>query len=256
MKRKNLLLNLLIAAFLLGGLCCLGFLAKICSGYRVGQAEYKEIRAVAYGNLPDEKTASQSQITQIEKTEKEQEPGIDSARLLELNSEFKFWLVVPGTGIDYPVVQHADNFYYLDHTFKKQENASGSLFADCSAIPLAADNTIIYGHNMKNGGMFADLKKYTDQEFYKKNPIIKIFFDGKWIECPIFSCQLRSENDASAYKFNLMEDEWNLYLEKMQSDSLYPTDKSLKNGKIITLSTCYGSTQRLIVQAFLTEEKT
>ena len=76
--------------------------------------------------------------------------SINEPELIVQNPGYKFWLSIPGTAIDYPVVQHEDNQYYLTHDFFMKEQINGSIFADCSSIPLAADNTVLYGHNMKD----------------------------------------------------------------------------------------------------------
>ena len=178
------------------------------------------------------------------------ESNLNEAALVSINPEYQFWLSVPGTEIDYPVVRHEDNEYYLNHNFYQEQHISGCVFADSSAVPLAVDNTVLYGHNMKDGSMFAGLKKYGEEAFFRENPVIQIFYRGKWLECPIFSCQLRHQSDAGAYGTNFMEEEWLPYLEKMRAASLYETG-IIPGGdeKLITLSTCYGKDQYLIVQA-------
>lgn len=179
-------------------------------------------------------------------------PDLNEAALVSINPEYQFWLSVPGTEIDYPVVRHEDNEYYLNHNFYQEQHISGCVFADSSAVPLAVDNTVLYGHNMKDGSMFADLKKYGEEAFFRENPVIQVFYRGKWLECPIFSCQLRHQSDAGAYGTNFMEEEWLPYLEKMGAASLYETGIIPEGDeKLITLSTCYGKDQYLIVQALL-----
>lgn len=179
-------------------------------------------------------------------------PDLNEAALVSINPEYQFWLSVPGTEIDYPVVRHEDNEYYLNHNFYQEQHISGCVFADSSAVPLAVDNTVLYGHNMKDGSMFADLKKYGEEAFFRENPVIQVFYRGKWLECPIFSCQLRHQSDAGAYGTNFMEEEWLPYLEKMGAASLYETGIIPEGDeKLITLSTCCGKDQYLIVQALL-----
>ena len=120
---------------------------------------------------------------------------------------------------------------------------------DASVQPLATDNTIVYGHNMKDGSMFGSLKKYREEEFYLKHPFVRIFCNGRWMECPVFSCQLRSETDASPYCKDFSDTEWLTYLEAMKDASLYPINYSFTGGeRIITCSTCLGSSRRLVVQ--------
>ena len=177
---------------------------------------------------------------------------LNEEALASINPEYQFWLAVPGTNIDYPVVRHEDNEYYLNHNFYQEQHITGCVFADSSAVPLAVDNTVLYGHNMKDGSMFAGLKQYGEEAFFRENPVIQIFYRGKWVECPVFSCQIRHQSDAGAYGTNFMEEEWLPYLEKMGAASLYETGITPGGDeKLITLSTCYGKDQYLIVQALL-----
>ena len=189
------------------------------------------------------------------KTDEESPDGkspLNEEALASINPEYQFWLAVPGTNIDYPVVRHEDNEYYLNHNFYQEQHITGCVFADSSAVPLAVDNTVLYGHNMKDGSMFAGLKQYGEEAFFRENPVIQIFYRGKWVECPVFSCQIRHQSDAGAYGTNFMEEEWLPYLEKMGAASLYETGITPGGDeKLITLSTCYGKDQYLIVQALL-----
>ena len=100
--------------------------------------------------------------------------------------------------------------------------------------------------------MFAGLKQYGEEAFFRENPVIQIFYRGKWVECPVFSCQIRHQSDAGAYGTNFMVEEWLPYPEKMGAASLYDTG-IIPDGdeKLLTLSTCYGKDQYLIVQAQL-----
>lgn len=245
------------ALFLAGFIASLGSLMKAGAAYAGGRGSYDSVRRAAYKNdvqEPQKSTPDVSGNIQMDDESPEQQK-IDEKSLALINPEYRLWLSVPGTGIDYPVVQHEDNQYYLTHNFHQEEQISGSIFADCTTVPLAADNTIIYGHNMKDGSMFAGLKKYKEEAFYKENPVIRLFYRGKWLECPILSCQVRNENDAGAYRANLLQEEWASYLKEMQERSVYDTGIVLNgNEKLITLSTCSQKGKRLIVQAIMREE--
>ena len=80
---------------------------------------------------------------------------------------------------------------------------------------------------MKDGSMFSDLKKYKDTDFTREHPYVEIYRHGKWISCPVIASKIIEENEATPYQ----------------------------NGteKILTLSTCYGKTKRMVVQARITE---
>ena len=246
--------------FFAGVVFSLHFLVKTGMDYADGRRMYRMVQDEAYGRGKDERQEGGADGVRDADREKnsdaeenpDKESALNEAALVSINPEYQFWLAVPGTGIDYPVVRHEDNEYYLNHNFYQEQHITGCVFADSSAIPLAVDNTVLYGHNMKDGSMFADLKKYSEEAFFRENPVIHIFYRGRWLECPVFSCQIRHQSDAGAYGTNFMEEEWLPYLEKMGAASLYETGIiPAGDEKLITLSTCYGRDQYLIVQALL-----
>lgn len=254
--------RLLPALFLAGFLASAGWLLKTAVGYGECRDYYSDLCNVAYADKGEE--ARRHGPVQLSQTDiavrpanhvldvTEYPPDIHEADLRKINPDYKCWISIPGAGIEYPVVQHEDNQYYLTHNFNGEEHRAGSIFADSAVVPFAGDNTIIYGHNMKDGSMFGGLKKYRDQSFFQKNPRIMVFSQGKWRECPVFSCQIRSENDAGAYRTNLMQEEWARFLEEMKRLSIYDTGViPLGDEHLITLSTCLNKNQRLIVQALL-----
>lgn len=86
---------------------------------------------------------------------------------------------IANTKIDYNVAIAPDNDYYINHNSKGSKSAAGAIYADFRALDEdRRSNLIIYGHNMKNGTMFADLHKYEDADFFAKNPTVKLTLDG------------------------------------------------------------------------------
>lgn len=99
--------------------------------------------------------------------------NIDALRAV--NRDVAGWLVIPGTRVSYPIVRGSDNDYYLNRNWKRERNAAGAVFIDSRiADPLDGFNTIIYGHNMNDGQMFAALKSYKDAEFFAEHPKVYI----------------------------------------------------------------------------------
>nr|WP_297864304.1 class B sortase [uncultured Acetatifactor sp.] len=96
---------------------------------------------------------------------------VDFAALREENEDIEGWLYCEGTPINYPVVRGEDNSFYLDHSYDGKASSSGAIFLDAANESGFADaNSILYGHHMKNGSMFACLEKWSDQEFYEEHP--------------------------------------------------------------------------------------
>lgn len=107
--------------------------------------------------------------------EHESEINIDFDGLSVINDDIVGWIRSIDNVIDYAIVQGSDNEHYLTHMFDKSYNKAGAIFMDYSNDPDFSDeNTIIYGHNMKDGSMFAYLLNYKDQTFYDQHPIMNL----------------------------------------------------------------------------------
>lgn len=173
--------------------------------------------------------------------------------LREINPDYLLWISIPGTSINYPVVRNQYPGYYLNHTFFGTENPSGSLFIQEDAPEPGAGNLVIFGHNMKDGTMFADLKKYKSPEFYKDHRNVQIYDKGRWYQAEIYSVQIRKENDLECYETGFISQrEKEKFILSMKEKSIYSISYlPAYSDTLITLSTCYGSTERLIVQAAL-----
>lgn len=181
--------------------------------------------------------------------------------LLAQNADTVGWLTVPGTKCDNPVVQTTDNEKYLNTTFEGEKSKYGTLFADtvCRFDPPASaavsaaeglsDNTIIYGHHMRDGTMMGELKEYRDYDFYRENPVIQFttLYDTDTVDWKILSVfivnttkydstdtvfQYRCVDFANEYAFNI-------YLNEIMQRSVINTGVDARYGdKLLTLSTC------------------
>ncbi len=168
------------------------------------------------------------------------------------NEDYVGWITIEDTKIDYPIVQFSDNSYYLNHTFEGQENSSGTLFIDCGITEgMEGKNVIVYGHNMKNGSMFAGLKNYREDEFYESHKTFQVYTETGFYTYEIFAvCVV--DPDSDAYTIGFADDADFLgYVERMQEQSIMTTGVTVEaDDQIITLSTCVNNNQdRLIVQA-------
>ncbi|WP_285894967.1 class B sortase [Clostridioides sp. ES-S-0123-01] len=171
--------------------------------------------------------------TQLQKKENKKED------LLKINKDFKFWLSVDNTNINYPVVQSKDNSYYLDKDFYGKKSISGTLFMDYRNKSLDDQNVIVYGHNMKNKTMFNNLNKFKDSDFFKENNQIKITMDGKELLYEVFSAYIvESDYDYLKTSFN-SETDYQKYIDAITSKSLHKSNMKVSSkDKIVTLSTC------------------
>ena len=98
---------------------------------------------------------------------------VDFESLQSINPEVIAWIQIPALDISYPVAKGTDNAYYLHHMINGETNKSGSIFMDYHNQEDFTDrNTIIYGHNMRDGSMFGTLEKYQDPGVYDVYPIV------------------------------------------------------------------------------------
>ncbi len=179
----------------------------------------------------------------------------------ELNSDVVGWITIPNTQIDYPVVQAADNYFYLRHNINKEYNYSGCPFLDFrnSVKPGSGTrNFIIYGHHRRNGTMFAKLTNYNDIEFYKENPVIRfdtIYERSEWV---VFSNFRATTSWATGTPFNYIQTDFKddadylKLIDEIKKRSLITTPVDIAaDDQILLLSTCSyeKSNWRMVIAA-------
>ena len=179
--------------------------------------------------------------------------------LQSVNPDVYAWITVPGTEIDYPILQHpSDNSYYLMHNIDGSYGYPGCVYTE----NLNSNNTVIYGHNMKNGSMFAQLHKFEDPDFFNENREVLIYLPDEVLHYTIFAAHIYDDRHL-LYSFDFSDpDVYGKYLQSIfdTRDMNANIDKDMtvtKDDQIITLVTCIGSqpNNRLLVQAVLTERE-
>lgn len=159
-------------------------------------------------------------------------------KLKEVNSEYKFWINIPNTVIDYPVVQGEDNEFYLKNNFYRENDIAGSIFIDCNNNISIDKNLILYGHNMRNGSMFADINKFKEKEFFD-NGSINISKGGKNYTYEIFSVFVENSEEISLKSSFFSDEEFKEYINNLKYKSIYiKEDNKSDITNIITLYTC------------------
>lgn len=186
---------------------------------------------------------------------------VDFDKLFSINKETVGWIRFKNPSIiSYPVVRAENNDKYLKTTFEGKKNSAGAIFMDTTNRANFTDrNTFIYGHNMKNGTMFGQLRKYKSASFYRANPYFYIYTpDGKEHKYQIFSVTIVDATSDSYTRMYANNMEFEEYLQKIKKRSLYDTGVEVtKDSKIISLSTCTNvtPTQRLLIHAVKVSEK-
>lgn len=184
---------------------------------------------------------------------------VDTNNIVEINSEIKGWIKVEGTKINYPFVQHTDNYYYLNHSIDNSNNKSGWIFLDYrNNIDNLNKNTIIYGHNKIDNTMFGSLKYLlTDEWLNNKNMhYIKLSTNNYSSLWEIFSVyNIDKTNDYLNIDFNNSE-EYNNFIDLITNRSKYNFNNTPTiDDYIITLSTCYNYNKRTVVHAKLIKKE-
>ena len=166
--------------------------------------------------------------------------SIQWAKLLEKNSEVVGWIYLPALNLSYPVMQGEDNEKYLHRSISGDYLYAGSIFLDskCSRS-FHAYNTILYGHNMRDGSMFAKLKDYRDPEIYRTCPYFWIFTPEKdllyWI-CSVHPEGVGGSSYIIRFGSGKELDEWR---NKVRNQSEIETGWEIDpEDRIVTLSTC------------------
>ena len=205
--------------------------------------------------------------TETAETATEEQSEVIPVKFEELqavNPDIYAWITVPGTVIDYPILQHAsDNTYYLMHNIDGSYGYPGCVYTEnMNSKDFTDNNTVIYGHNMKNGSMFAQLHKFEDPDFFNENREVLIYLPDEVLHYTIFAAHVYDDRHL-LYSFDFTDPEvYQKYLDSIFStrDMSANIDKDVTvtaDDQIITLVTCIGSqpNNRLLVQAVLTDRE-
>lgn len=191
--------------------------------------------------------------------------NIDWEALKKENEDIYAWIYIPGTEIDYPILQHPTELsYYLDHNLDGSEGYPGCIYTQyLNSKDFLDPNTVIYGHNMKNGTMFQNLHLYEDGSFFEDNPYVFIYMPETVYAYEIFASYEFSDAHL-LYSFDFeTPSSFDTYLNsvrsvrEMNSHIKEDVDVTSKN-HIITMSTCIQAKpkNRYLVQAVLINDPT
>lgn len=180
----------------------------------------------------------------------------DWAGLQTQNPDIIAWIIIPGTDISYPIVQGADNEYYLNYTALKEYNRRGAIFIDAQAASdFTNDNTIIYGHSVDVGGMFTSLKDFADQAFFDSHPYYWILTPSQNYRVEITEFT-KGDGSNAAYTTSF-GDYRDSVIQTIKDQAMYSrTVDNPDQYPYVTLSTCdldygFSSPQRLILTGIL-----
>ena len=276
-ERQRMLLAVLCALFLLIVCVSAWKVYSIQHGYKEAERRYDSLAdSVVTTAAPADTSSAQSAAASGSETA-EQQPGqqsetpsedaaparevspvsVDFDALRAIGSDVIGWLCLPHTTINYPVAQARDNEYYLERYIDGNRISGGTLFADCVCpSDFSGKNTIIYGHNMKDGSMFALIDDYALQSFYDQHPVMYLNTPTQNYRIDIFSC-FTTEPVSFVYRAVFSsDDDYAEHLRALLASSEVSCQVSVSpDDRIVTLSTCTytGADLRFVVCGKLTE---
>lgn len=185
--------------------------------------------------------------------------NINFKELEKTNDEVVGWIRIDGTNINYPYVQTSDNDYYLTHSFDKSYNNAGWVFMDYrNDIDFNDSNSILYAHGRLDKTMFGSLKDTLEEKWFrkKKNHIIKISTKKENSLWEVFSVyRIPTTDDYITTNFNT-DTEYNDFIDMISKRSVYDFKVKVdSDDKIITLSTCYNNSDKVVLHAKLIEKE-
>lgn len=248
-KKSDVLLTIaLIVAIAV--FCYAAFnLYHIYTEYKKGTDEYNQIEEMAV-------TERDADSGEVAGPNAQLKPPIevDFDKLKSVNEDVVGWIYVDALpDISYPIVKGKDNQTYLHQTYEKNYNFAGTIFVDYENSGDFSDcNTLVYGHNMKNGSMFGHLKKFReDDKLYKQDKYFWILTPERNYRYEIISAYTTGVNSDTYTLFKGPGEEFEKYLETIKGYSEIQTDDTdltIKD-RIVTLSTCTGNeSTRFVVQ--------
>lgn len=165
--------------------------------------------------------------------------AIDFDKLHTISEDAVAWLYAPDEGINYVVAQAEDNEYYLHRLLDGTYASGGTLFMDCrNSADLSDWNTIIYGHHMKNGTMFASLLKYEQQSYFEEHPVMYLYIPGYRLKVELIAGYTTTTDDM-VYSIPDNAADRDKIVTHACEQSSFTSDVSMdEDDKLVTLSTC------------------
>jgi len=166
----------------------------------------------------------------------EQAPiAVDFEAMKAVNKDIVAWLYVPDTRLNYPIVQAADNDYYLHRLLNGDYNLNGTIFMDyLNHADFSDANTLIFGHNMKSGNMFGEMTNYKKQSYYDQHPVAYLLTPTQNYTLELVAGVILNDDDA-IYQHSFSQE----LLDACRSHSTFSSNvEATAQDRFVTLSTC------------------
>jgi len=256
---KNNIKKIIFAVCIVIVAACIGYIAYYYGKKASNEKVYKEAQKKVEKAVKEEPEVP----AEPQAEEPKEEIPVDFASLQEMNPDIYAWIQIPGTNVNYPIVQSTgDDSYYLDHTIEGKEGYPGSIYTEkLNSKEFTDFNTVIYGHDMKDGTMFKDLHKYEDLAFLQQNQTVIIYTPEKKLTYQIFAAVVYDDRHImKTYDFNDTTQRQSfldsVYGIRSMNSNVLSEPAVNTDSHILTLSTCIGSMpdNRFIVEAVQVNE--
>lgn len=253
MGKKKILWIIVLIVAIACFLSCVGY-------FLIDYIYYKSITNIS---------GTQNTTSNVSNIKKDVHVPVDFEKLKKVNEDIYAWIRIPYVDeedkyiANYPILQSKEEdgkSYYLEHDVNRQKSSYGSIYTqDYNKKDFNDFNTLIYGHNMRNGTMFGTLDEYTNREFFDKNCVIEVYMPGRILKYKIFAAYV-FDNRHIMLSFDFEDKaEREIYLDTVFSKrNLYNNFaddiKVDTDDRIITLSTCTkynNELERYLVQGVL-----
>lgn len=264
MRKKNIFLISIIVIFAMVFVCACVYLVAKGFTNKGTKNNYSNIASSYASDISETQETSSTEITSPTNinTQKADNP-IDFDSLINKNSDIYSWIYIPQTNINYPVCRSAtDDNFYLSHDIYGNYSYAGAIYSQfCNSRDYSDRVTVLYGHNMADGSMFANLHKYENKEFFDNNKYIYIYTDDRKLTYEVVSAFVYDDRHI-INSFDFTDDKvFKDYLDSILNPR--SVSSNVRDGieldiddKIIVLSTCLNSGEgRYLVQGVLIRDE-
>ena len=256
-KSKSKIWIVLLIVLLLLILFCIAYIIYRTSSIEKENQEYKNLASSVATRIENTEMTSPSIDVELA------DNPVDFAALQNQNDEIYAWIYIPDTNVNYPICQSkTDDNFYLEHDIYGNYSFAGTIYSQsCNNTNFTDRVTLLYGHNMADGSMFADIHKFSDSDFFDKHRYFYIYTSGHKLKYEVVSAYIYDDRHIMN-SFDFSKDEvFTEYLDYITNPR--SLTKSVRDGvsldiddKVVTLSTCLNSGEgRYLVQGVLTEDE-
>ena len=204
--------------------------------------------------------AEEAPAVPTEQTDSKVQNPIDFASLRQENSDIYAWIYIPDTNVNYPVLQSpTDDSFYLNHDKDGNYSEAGSIYSQmANSTDFSDPVTVLYGHNMNSGGMFATLHYFENKEFFDSHQDMYIYTDGHIFTYKVIAAyQYDNRHILNSFNFSNEQVTQQYFDSVLNPDSMVLNVRegvqlSASSDKIVQLSTCTGDANRLTKRYLVT----